>query len=249
MSHYEGNAFYPSSGGGGKGDGQKTGQQATRPMTIKQVLRCEKDHTDQDWMLDNEPVQAITIVARVMAVRKMDTQVVYQLTDTSDEMECRYWLSPGEAPDDDITENGIVRVLGSIRNFNNRQSINASHVRRLDVFKTHLVYTQGLAATASHSAHAIKPDPSAGPSTGAYNPSNITSSQFGNLPPISRAIVEYLMVAPGRGQGGMTLMQIVNDLKGRIKATPELINSAIDDLTSSGVIYNTDDELHFDLVD
>ena len=44
----------------------------------------------------------MTTVARVITMRKLDTQLVLQIEDSTDEIECRYWLGPQEEPDEDI---------------------------------------------------------------------------------------------------------------------------------------------------
>lgn len=83
---------------------------------------------------------------------------------------------------------------------------------------------------------------------------------------MKRAILEYLLQAPGRGNQGMNVGQIVAGIKHMqtdamtikyvvlsawdernvILTIPQ--STTLEDLSADGLIFNTEDESHYDLV-
>ena len=136
----------------------QSGNQTLRPITIKQLSEATQPHPEADFQLHGQDVHQVrwcllsalalnvhlkvTFVGRVFNVAEQSTNVVYTVEDGTGSIDCRLWL---EAKDSDhqtqkrstvryghripCREGTYVRVVGSLRSFNNKRNLQAFCVR------------------------------------------------------------------------------------------------------------------------
>ncbi|EJD43601.1 replication protein A, subunit RPA32 [Auricularia subglabra TFB-10046 SS5] len=276
MSGYQNNAFYPSSGGGmSQGGGfmspstqtdspgglKKSTAPPVRPVTIRMLMGAESTHADSGFKIDGHKLESVTIVGKVLKVEKTDTNRRYSLEDSTDQIEARYWIDSQATSipeDDEVVEDVYVRVIGTLKAFNNKRSLHAATVRRvtdhheiyahnMDVIATYLLNTKG-APTLGLNAPAPQ-----GSGAGAYSASASTatqvasSQQYSNMPPTQRAICEFLRNHPGHTMGGADIKTIVHGIKHLTDATSTAISQALDELMDQGAVFQTKSDTMYDV--
>ncbi|KZV82944.1 replication protein A, subunit RPA32 [Exidia glandulosa HHB12029] len=277
------NPYYPKSGGSGGGGGfmASQGSQASpggsaqrvanapalRPVTIRMLQKADHATGDSDsaFSIDGIPLQNLTLVAEVLRVEPGDTNRRYGIEDSTGEIDARCWLDAASVKGDmaHITDGSTVRIVGTLKVFNNKRSINAAHIRlvtdqhevyyhKLDVMATILQHRYGLTNNNTGNAAA----PMTGSSTAAAyahaGPSSqvaAISSRFVHLGSPHRLICEFLAGHPSMGNGGADVKTIVNGIKHLSNANSAEIALALDQLMEQGLIYNTADDTTYDLVE
>ncbi|PKI84871.1 Rfa2p [Malassezia vespertilionis] len=143
--------------------------------------------------------------------------------------------------------NQFVRVLGEIKSFNNKRSVTAASIARLeddneylfhqlDVIYTHLQLTKGAKQT-KHTGPEASAYDDAG--TGAVD---VSSTDLSHLAPLQRKIYQAIAAEAPDWPEGVDVQQIMQ----RCKATdPAQVQDAIDELANDGYIYQASDETHY----
>ncbi|KDN53101.1 replication protein A, subunit RPA32 [Tilletiaria anomala UBC 951] len=148
-------------GSGSQGDhsgGKKIGNNSLHPVTIHQIINAQNNqHTDQGFMIDGADIDQITVVATVRGVVDGQTNVTLHLDDGTGNIDAKVWKE--NASDDtgmlaDVRENTYVRIVGTVKSFQNKTNISAAYVRpiidhnewifhKLDVIHVHLSLQRG----------------------------------------------------------------------------------------------------------
>lgn len=136
---------------------QRVGTNSLRPVTIRQVLNASQPHSDAPFTFDNAELSQVTLVAWVQNISRNATNVSYTLDDGTGQLDVRQWIDNSAdegAAVDEFKTNEFVRILGEIKSFNNKRSVTAASISRLedsneylfhqlDVIYTHLQLSKG----------------------------------------------------------------------------------------------------------
>ncbi|THH26464.1 hypothetical protein EUX98_g7719 [Antrodiella citrinella] len=266
------NPYYPNGGAGGGGGymsgggsqfNSPSGQarqrssvaQSLRPLTIKQVYSATQAHTDAEWMLEENELGHITVVAQVMEIKKQTTNSVYTIEDGSGRIEARHWVDSTMEDDEDpdqIIETAYVRILGGIKSFGNKRYINTSHIRLCkdpSEFYFHViesVYCKKLAdkGLTSPVQGDVKPNIAELNGASAYTAPahNVSTDQYTHLAPLEKSIVTFMVSQPPNDEGIH-----VGAIARAVGGSAASISAALDKLMDEGHVYTTLDESHYAL--
>jgi replication factor A2 len=119
---------------GSPGFKKSNGEQSLRPMTIYQVHESKEVIANHPLVCDNKPVQSISLVAKVINIKEQSTHVRYTLEDGTGVIEAALWSTDGKseaevAAQSKIEVNGYVQVIGAIRLFSGKKSIQANSLK------------------------------------------------------------------------------------------------------------------------
>jgi replication factor A2 len=117
---------------GSPGFKKANGEQSLRPMTIFQIHESKEVISDHPLICDNKPVQSLCVVAKVVNIKEQSTHIRYTLEDGSGVIEASQWSADGksdESAHDKIMEGDYVQVIGSIRLFSGKKSIQTISIR------------------------------------------------------------------------------------------------------------------------
>jgi len=187
MSDYGNGPYYHSGGSGGgggylhedsqgsPGGGGKKPSHSLRPVTIRQIHDAVQHHADVEYSFDGfEPTQ-IVIVAMVLSFTLQTTSHVYTVQDGTGRIEARQWVDPTEQDDSlqpGIEDNAWVRIIGTVKTFNNKRSMVALSVVPIakdphsPTKDMNEVYYHQLAALYTHLYAKYGPDPTGSSSSG-----------------------------------------------------------------------------------
>jgi len=225
-----------------------------RPVTILQILNAVQAHTDAEFTIDDSEPSQLTFVAQVISCVAQVTTIVLQVTDGTGQMDVRQWLESaeeGEKKKEAIGEMGWVRILGTIRSFNNKRQITAARIHpitdmneiffhQLEALSVHLYYTKGaIEATGGISA--------AGGATSAYTAGGTggaATEAYPDLDDLQRAIMTW-MKNSAAGDEGLHVVAIAQGVAKRFGMDAATISGAIDRLLDDGYIFQTVDDEHY----
>ncbi|KAK2466858.1 hypothetical protein APHAL10511_001116 [Amanita phalloides] len=270
MSQYAdyGNNPYYSGGGGylqgaspfgaSPGGGRRSEtSHSLRPVVIAQLIKATQPHADAEWTIEGAEIGQVTLVAHVVSVQVQTTNKIIWLDDGTGRVEARCWVDSTTDDETDkwasIEENTYARVTGSLKSFANKRYINALHIRSikdpheiyyhiLETINASLVLERGQAPGPGQQ-HANAHEAIKGAS--AYNAQSYTNSgmeQFSHLPPLEKAIVNFI-IDNVTGEEGVHVAAILRGLG----AGREKIDGAIEKLLDEGHIFTTLDESHFNV--
>jgi replication factor A2 len=103
------------------------------PVTIKQ-LQSVVDSSGDTMILDNHTLDRISFVGVIRNIQKQATNTHYTIEDGTGSIEVTDWNKQQQNDDMEVDDNTIdtgkyVSVIGSLRNFNNRRSVNPNRIR------------------------------------------------------------------------------------------------------------------------
>ncbi|KAK6499789.1 replication factor A protein 2 [Arthrobotrys musiformis] len=150
---------------GGYGDSQ-SGTQASpgrsaakntlRPVTIKQILDAQTPHDDNTFVIDEVEIGNVTFVAQIRSVSDQETTSTYKMEDGTGSIEVKQFKDNRNlmVEDEGLQVNSYARVLGNIKQFNNKRNITTQSVKPvtdfneiqchfLEVTAAHLHFTRG----------------------------------------------------------------------------------------------------------
>ncbi|KAM0792330.1 hypothetical protein ACM66B_005013 [Microbotryomycetes sp. NB124-2] len=242
-----------SPGGGGK----SRGPQSLRPVTIYQIQNADQANPDAEFTIDGVEIKDITFVACVRNKNESTTNIAYLIEDGTGQIEARQWINAvedGETQFGDIENNTYVRVLGTIKAFGGKRSINCNRIRRvtdMNEINFHMVEVAYVSTWYKHDGKmGAKVDMSGVAGAVGYNTDNpyagnddpVAAEDFSGYQPAQRAVLVWL--AANREQlepvGGAHLNTI------RQNALP---NKSLDDiraimmeLDNQGAVYEGTDD-------
>ncbi|EST05606.1 Replication protein A, C-terminal [Kalmanozyma brasiliensis GHG001] len=238
--------------------GKRQGNNTLRPVTIRQILKAEQPHPDADFTLDGTELGQLTFVAVVRNISKNATNVAYSVEDGTGQIEVRQWLdSSGDDTNkaSDIRQNVYVRVLGTLKSFQNRRSISAGHMRpvidynevlfhRLEAVHSHLTLTRGAGASATNGASTTTNNNNQTSDINAYSGSgNVQNAleQYKSLDPLPRQIMGIVTTESQKYTDGVNVNLIARMLKG---VDVSQVKELVEDLSSEGYLYTAADDDH-----
>ncbi|CCF52789.1 hypothetical protein NDA11_004231 [Ustilago hordei] len=238
---------------------KRQGNNTLRPVTIRQILNAEHPHPDAEFTLDGAELGQLTFVAVVRNISKNATNVAYSVEDGTGQIEVRQWLE--SSGDDnqkasDIRQNVYVRVLGTVKSFQNRRSISAGHMRvvvdynevlfhRLEAVHSHLQLTRGVKPSQANGGNnqGLYRGQEQTSDINAYSGSNNQSvlDQYKSLDPLPRQIMGIVTSEAENHTDGVHVALIARMLKG---VDVSEVKTAVEELSSEGYLYTAADDDH-----
>jgi len=229
-------------------------------------MNASQPYPEADFLIDGSEIDRVSIVGQVRNVNPQATNITYLLDDGTGTIDVKKWQaeSHGYGDGGDGTEDGgpspstieigqWARVIGSLKQFNNRRHIGALSIRSvpdmnevnyhlLDATATHLYYTRG-------------PPKDTGAANGAKGEDSLFMQQgdgggmgaqrFGpRLTPNAERVVEALRTQPSSNEG--LHVQNIAVLTG-LKIND--VMKAGDELMQQSVIFTTTDDNTWALLD
>ncbi|WFD42454.1 Replication factor A protein 2 [Malassezia psittaci] len=232
---------------------QRVGTNSLRPVTVRQVLNASQPHSDAPFTFDGTELSQVTLVAWIQNISRNATNVSYTLDDGTGQLDVRQWIDNSTdegAKVDEFQTNQFVRVLGEVKSFNNKRSVTAASMARLedhneylfhqlDVIHTHLQLAKGSnqsmkSSNATHDASMYDDSASGGV--------DASSADISHLAPLQRRIYAAISAEAPDYPEGVDVQQIVTRCK---NVDLNEIQDAIDDLANDGYIYQASDETHY----
>jgi len=229
-------------------------QHSLRPVTIGQLRKATQAHTDAEWMIENNEIGQVTVVAQVISIQIQTTNSVYWLDDGSGRMEARHWMDSSNPEDMEkwggIAENTYVRVTGNLKMFGNKRYINAQHIRPStnphelyfhlgEAMTVNVIIARGMPPGPGQTAQQIGAVTGGLGSSAYTTQSRAPTSQFAGLPPLQREIMDFLVAQPH--SEGVHVGAIARAVRGDAAQ----ISAALDALMDDGHVYTTLDDSHF----
>lgn len=253
-----------------KGDRNR---QSLIPCTIKQLKNAPANaNGEQGYTLDGHELSQVTVVGLILSADEQNTHLMYMLDDGTDSIMVKMWVD-AESDESFIErkaqwkEGVYVRVIGSLRNFNNTKNIVAYSIQPLTDFNEYSFHFVEVVHT--HLRHTKGPPPSAvpvaapgagmaqggagygAPQGGAYGAAG--GAQAYGAPQQAggglRDLILQFFVTKGKDSDtGLTVADATAALAGS-GATSEQVSGFVSELVADGHLYSTIDDDHFQATD
>lgn len=245
------------------GGEKKVGNNALRPVQIKQILEATQSHPDADFKIDDSEISALTFCGRVMNVSSAATNTTYKIDDGTGSIEVKRWVdsdraaaAAGNDGESEIRNDAHVRVHGTLKSFNQKRHVGVTSIklvtdeRELRYHETEcrfvsLYFTRGpllgVGGAAGHGDGTYRVDGAggaAGGGGGGGHDNSELASKMGQLDPFSRRVMEVIHASPDSNEGIN-----VRTLQGMIGGGGNLL-ATIESLKEDGHLYTTIDEDH-----
>ncbi|KAJ7235445.1 hypothetical protein B0H12DRAFT_146088 [Mycena haematopus] len=253
----------PSGSQGSPSSAKTPASQSLRPVTIAQVLKATQMHTDADWVVDDNPIGQITVVAELFSHTAFTTNRTFGLDDGTARIFAKMWM---DTPDNQTKEiwRGLtltsgegasrfkpvfVRVTGSIKTHNNKRHIHASNIRIvtdpnevyfhiLEVISVNVILQKGLSSSRLGQEQPSKIENG----QSAYTIQSRPSQAQKLFSPMADQVVHYLQTAPTDPEG-----IFVGDIAKALNCDAIELSSTVDKLIDDGFVFTTVDDSHIQL--
>ncbi|KAK9894142.1 replication protein A, subunit RPA32 [Cystobasidium minutum MCA 4210] len=253
----------PGSHGGSPGS-KKQSSHTYRPVTIKQLHDAFQSHPDAPFNIDDVDIDHVVFVGTIVNIAKSATNVSSTIEDGTGTIDVRQWI---DTADDDtgkmagIDQGVYVRVMGDLKSFNNRRSVNATSIKAITDFNeiqyhlletvyVHLYHTRGPPQAGGHGGQTAQrqqqqPQRANGADPYAMNNNNTSAgdTSYAELKPMARKIMQYIDRIGGDNlpEEGLSVDTLARAIPG---ATVDKIKVELEDLLSDGMLYTTMDDEH-----
>ena len=118
-----------------------TGVKTLRDLTSKQINSYEPSEGSSNIVIiDNAEVTNIRMCGYVISKKSTSAGTLFEIFDTTGTQECAFW---GNGSYDEylaqrIVENSLISIIGSLKVFNNRKSVNVTNITIIS--SNHLIY-------------------------------------------------------------------------------------------------------------
>nr|AGE95714.1 replication factor a protein 2 32kDa subunit [Encephalitozoon cuniculi] len=110
------------------------GVKTLRTLTIKQIGSCDFDETSSTHLVDSAEVTNVQIIGWVVSSKTSATGSMFVLEDGTGSVDCTFW--PGNSYEEEqckvLEEQNLLKVNGSLRTFNGKRSVSASHLSAVE---------------------------------------------------------------------------------------------------------------------
>ncbi|KAG0280605.1 replication factor A protein 2 [Linnemannia exigua] len=227
-----------------------------RPVTIKQILEATQTQADGDYKIDEQDIGQVTLIAVIRNINSSATQSNYTLEDGTGVIDVRKFPSEHDDAEeiDSLAQGTYVRVVGMVKSFNQKQYVQVHAIRpisdmneithhNLEVLYVHVSATRSKGASSSSSAY------------GQYNNNSmqmqgVTSTDTHmrggfDTDAVAQDLSEFIRNHPDNKNGmGVHRQHIFANFKHRLGGEQKLIE-LMAKLEDDGLLYNTEDEDHF----
>ncbi|KAF9585521.1 replication factor A protein 2 [Lunasporangiospora selenospora] len=224
---------------------------------LGQDYRAQTGATGQGYVEDSfssDPATAlkVTFIGVVRNSNKQSTQHMFTIDDGTGSIDARRFLSEEDSPSEEntIIEGKYVRVVGLLKEFNQRFSVNIHTIRpvtdmneltyhNLEVIFVHVSATRqkssgGMSGVMSTSAYAGQNQPN-------YNTARPSSSSR-NMD-VGAQIVDMIQNHPD-AKTGVHRMEITKRFAA-VAGSPDAVNAMLESMISEGDLYTGEDYDHF----
>ncbi|XP_046643615.1 replication protein A 32 kDa subunit-like [Daphnia pulicaria] len=229
------------------------------PVNIKDIL----DAIDEKLKIEDTEAHMVTFVGTVEQIESKQTNVSYTVRDDTGSIEVVQWIE-GEGNVQSpfqVVEGNFCRVVGSIRQTQDRRHVMAFRVAKLTTaneITTHLLETQWVRmklrqmkrkmgeGTGQSMNNSVTGGGMTGPlASSSSATSNVANGIMSGLSSFQSMV--YTIIQATTAETGMEKSQIYNSVRGRM--IPRDVDAALEFLCSEGHIYSTVDEDHFKSTD
>ncbi|CAM6094748.1 unnamed protein product [Calypogeia fissa] len=280
-SLFGGGGFMPSQSGaalnndssfspGGATTKRNTQNTGLLPLTVKQLSMASQRPADDNFYVDGQEVNNITLVGMIHSKEEKATDVSFQLDDFTGRIEVKKWIDGQDSEElsdlRNLRNESYVRVHGHLRSFQGKRNVVAFSVRAIEDFNeitfhflecifVHLTQTkktQGVSNIPTNAGVYGAPVNATGTlNQGANNTSSYNqysappaAPMGGNSADAFRKRVQAFFEEPSSTKLEYGLHR--NDVMQRMVGfTREQVNDAIDFLVNEGHVYSTIDDDHF----
>lgn len=226
---------------GSAGDSSQRQKEKTLiPVTIKQLLGAT---SSGDLMLvDNQPIDKIIFIGIVRNIYKQATNTQYTVEDGTGTIEVTQWKDSSQQQNDDQMDidsaDGIelgkyVSIMGSLRHFNNRRSVNANHLRRITDFNEVIYHLlRSLSVHLQATGKGAKQQRIGGETEDDL----FVDSGAGNA--LQNRV--FNLLAAYRGDTGVH----INDIIRQLNASYNEVAAEVEEMVTAGRIYESDDQCY-----
>jgi RecG-like helicase len=219
---------------------QKRSQSSLLPVTINQVLKASALSPDSPLSIDGNEVSNLVLVGRIHALDQKQTALSLVLDDGSGQIECRKWLEANAVPQD-YAQNSHVKVIGTVKTYNGKRSINVHSIIRvtdhniiahhlLSVIHSHLYFTRSIPKSTVHYAGQYSQEPTTSTPT--------TYREELNMDRLPAEV--YQIIKANTLNDPISIKDIAHRLRGL--ASEEDVENAIQFLESEGRVYTVDND-------
>jgi len=260
----QGGGFFAGSQGGSPG-GKKQSNHSHRPVTIRQLLEAYQPHPDAEFKIDDVDIEHVTFVGNITNMVTSSTNASCSIEDGTGSIDVRMWIDSADDENgklDGLTQGVYVRVIGNLKSFNNKRSVNATIMKKVTDFNE--IQYHLLEATYVHLYHTRGPPPTDGQGAGAMqgvtrnqqpaatrpaqdpyaanNNATTSNNNYGDLNALGRKIMGYIERIgtdniPAEG------LYVENISRG-IGASRPQVEEEIENLLGEGLLYTTNDSEH-----
>ncbi|KAJ7111543.1 replication protein A subunit RPA32 [Mycena crocata] len=248
----------PSGSQGSPGSAKTPASQSLRPVTIAQIRKATQMHSDADWVVDENPIGQVTIVAELHKHEAFTTNRTFGLDDGTGRMDAKMWM---DTPDDQKLQtwrgmkvgNNLqpeyVRVTGSLRTHHGKKHIHASNIRLvkdpneiyfhiLEVISVNVILQKGLPPRPGQEQH----QSSAIPGQSAYAIQTRPANSQALFSSLADNVINYLSSLAPNPEG-----TFVGDIATALKSDPMELSDTVDRLIDEGHVFTTIDDSHIQL--
>ncbi|KAF9987761.1 replication factor A protein 2 [Mortierella antarctica] len=256
----QGQGFVQDSFGSDGGAPKKNANHTLRPVTIKQLQTVAQTHSDGDFKIDGHDLGQITFIGVVRTINRQSTQHIFQVEDGTGTIDARTFSSvEDDAESNSITEGTYVRVVGILRSYNERFSVNLHSIRAIQDFNEltyHLLETTFVHVSFTKSkAGSIGGGASSG---GAHNNFGAHSMSNAAVPggaggaigggDIPQQIVEMINNHPLKAAGSGIPRRDIQSRFTSAVGSVQGVNDILETMVADGFLYTTEDDDHFHTV-
>ncbi|KAF9186002.1 replication factor A protein 2 [Haplosporangium sp. Z 767] len=258
-----GQGYIPDSFSGEGGAVKKIANHTLRPVTIKQLLQVAQTQSDGDFKIDDRDLGQITFIATVRGINRQSTQHTYTVEDGTGTIETKKFPSDDDenAEADPILENSMVRIVGVLKQYNQRFSVNLHTIRPVDDSNelihhlAEVMYVHCALTRPKINAMNAGSSSTMGVAHINYN-SNFSSHSMaaaGSAPAASRPltskdipeqIAQMIQGHPGKASGMGVPRREIQARFAPVLGSAETVNAMINSMIGEGLLYTTDDDDH-----
>ncbi|KAG0215935.1 replication factor A protein 2 [Mortierella sp. GBA30] len=255
----QGQGFVQDSFGSDGGAPKKNTNHTLRPVTIKQLHAVAQTQADGDFKIDGHDLGQITFIAVVRTINRQSTQHTYQVEDGTGTIDAKSFPSVDDDSADTnmIVEGAYVRIVGLLKSFNNRFTVNIHAIRPIEDFNeltyhllettfVHVSFTRsktGGIGSGMSSSSAYNNNLSAHSMANASAPGAGGATASGDI--IQQQIAEMCHNHPLQLAGTGVPRHEIQSRFASVLGGADGVNNVIETMIVDGFLYTAEDEDHF----
>ena len=106
--------------------------QRLTPLLVSQIVKAVQQHKDDSFQVDGQELNQVSVVGTIKHVAKLATNLTIVLVDSTGEVDVRQWLDNDDANADKFRQGQMVRVIGHLREFQEKRSVLAFKIRLVE---------------------------------------------------------------------------------------------------------------------
>lgn len=112
-----------------------TGIKTLRCITAKHISSMPVEDSSSILMVDRFEISNIQACGFISSIKKISTGYVFEIFDTTGKIDCAFWINSTyeELMAERITEGSLVKVVGVIKTFGNKKTLNITNIATINV--------------------------------------------------------------------------------------------------------------------